>query len=1044
MVVEMIDKTFSALLSDIKSFDSKSSDENYEEESSKSSESETGKGSGSTFEIKCFETELKEKKTITANITRMNKYKVIFNHTLEISVKKITKEYSAKKGDWVEVELTDDKKYIIRPSRKRKISEGKITEPIRNGCGIVDHKVFFTKGVCLDNFIPKCGDLVDVEAVESNATKYKWRAISVKKVEVKGCTISPSTEQRVDSLLCDEDEIEISFDGNFGTVNLGDKKCLPALFSNTSCLPCVLLSCRPNENYHGTTQFKVDENLDYPILISPNEPFDVNVACIASQLGWSEQLMLFEFEGFTIEKILKVKVEDPNQDLPLSDATSIPRHLFVNRPKHFREASGCVIPGERPRGVKSRFSRKLRTFPIPEELQSVVLEGKHAVRNVSVLAEELSVTNYKEKFHTLLHLEEIQINMDRKDFSMDQVCFQPCNEYLTLEVPGLAENRPMLFIGDRITASDPVEKSNPVYEGFIHKIDETKIFVKFNSIFHNIYKGESYDVEFHYNRMIMRRYHQAIEDALNLPENVLFPNKIVYKTPQVHLVEVVASMPSISCTQKGELEKKEQPEPNKYININSIPRNATFCCPVVKMEVRSPINRKSVTIKWHNKSLNDRQKVAVKRVLDGTCRPMPYVIFGPPGTGKTMTVVECIIQIFSRVKSSRILACTPSNSAADLIVQRLAESNLFTEDDLVRLNAFHRSNKVMPDLVKPFYKSVDKLSLISSHRIIVCTCVTAGKFYSLGLGVDHFTHLFLDEAGQTTEPESMLAMELVATGNGQVVLAGDPQQLGPVVHSFYSKENGLEISFLERIMALPLYRRNPEKYREQGNYNPLLVTKLVDNYRSHSCIISLSSRIFYDSELVCSAPESLQNTFCNWEELPNRTFPMIFCGIRGENFREGDSPSWFNPYEVLQVVKYLKSLYILGISPDDIGIITPYRKQVEKIKFMMSTNGIEMCKVGSVEEFQGQERLVIIISTVRTSEDQLNFDARHNLGFLTNPKRFNVALTRAQALLIIVGDPYLLSNDKHWRELISYCLDEKSYCGSAISLEKIQDIRLEE
>ncbi|XP_067140176.1 RNA helicase Mov10l1-like [Centruroides vittatus] len=672
--------------------------------------------------------------------------------------------------------------------------------------------------------------------------------------------------------------------------------------------------------------------------------------------------------------------------------------------------------------VKSRFSRKLRTFPIQEELQSVVLEGKHAVRNVSVLAEELSVTNYKEKFHTLLHLEEIQINMDTKDFSMDQVCFQPCKDYLTLEVPGLAENRPMLFIGDRITASDPIEKSNPVYEGFIHEI-----FVKFNSIFHNKYKGESYDVEFHYNRMIMRRYHQAIEDALNLPENVLFPNKIVYKTPQVHLVEVAASMPSISCTQKGELEKKEEPEPNKYININSIPRNdnATFCCPVVKTEVRSPINRKSVTIKWHNRSLNDRQKVAVKRVLDGTCRPMPYVIFGPPGTGKTMNVVECIIQIFGRVKSSRILACTPTNSAADLIVQRLAESNLFTEDDLVRLNAFHRPDKVMPDLVKPFYKSVDKLSLISSHRIIVCTSVTAGKFYSLGLRVDHFTHLFLDEAGQTTEPESMLAMELVATGNGQVVLAEDPQQLGPVV------------------------------------------TKLVDNYRSHSCIISLSSRIFYDSELVCSAPESLRNTFCNWEELPNGTklslertvkvsnrrqtddwptendlvilnitgtFPMIFCGIRGENLWDRDSPSWFNLYEVQQVIKYLKSLYALGISPDDIGIITPYRKQVGKIKHMVNMNRIEMCQVDSVEEFQGREKLVIIISTVRTSKYRPN--ARRDC-FLIDPKRFNVAITRAQALLIVIGDQCLLCHDKHWRQLISYCLDQKSYCGSAISPGKI-------
>ncbi|XP_023243867.1 RNA helicase Mov10l1-like isoform X2 [Centruroides sculpturatus] len=851
------------------------------------------------------------------------------------------------------------------------------------------------------------------------------------------CVISPLTKQHVDSLLCDKNGIEISFDGNFGTVNLGDKKCLTVSIGNTSSLPCVLLMCKPNENYQGATQFNVDKNPNYPILIPPNESFDVNVTCIASQLGRSEQLLFFQFEGFTIERILEVKVEDANQQLPLSNATLIPRHLFGNRSKNYREASGSLIPGERPCRVKSRFSRRLQTFAIPEELQSIALEGKHIVHSVPVLTEELSVTNYKEKFHTLLYLEEIQMNIDMKGFSMDQICFQPCEDYLTLEVQGLAENRPTLFVGDRITASDPVEKSNPVYEGFIHKIDKKKIFVKFNSIFHSKYNGESYDVEFHYNRMIMRRYHHAIEEALNLPENVLFPSKIVCKTPQVHLLETEASTPATSCTQKGELEKKE------YKNINSIHRNGniTFCCPVVKMEVQLPNNRKSVTIKWHNKSLNDRQKIAVKRVLDGTCRPMPYVIFGPPGTGKTKTVVECIVQIFSRVKSSRILVCTPSNSAADVIVQRLVESKLFAEADLVRLNAFHNSKKVMPDDVKPFCKDVDKMSLISSHRIIVCTCVTAGKFYSLGLTVDHFTHLFLDEAGQATEPESMLAIELVATGNGQVVLAGDPQQLGPVVHSYNSKENGLKVSFLERIMALPLYQRNPEKYR-QGNYNPLLITKLVENYRSHSCIISLSSQIFYDSELVCSAPKSLRDTFCKWEGLPNRSFPMIFCGVRGENLWDSDSPSWFNLYEVQQIIKYLKSLYALGISPNDIGIITPYRKQVGKIKHMINMNRIEMCQVGSVEEFQGQERLVIIISTVRSSKDQLN--ARRNLGFLTDPKRFNVAITRAQALLIVIGDPYLLCHDKHWRKLISYCLDQKSYCGSAISLAKIQDLSSEE
>jgi helicase MOV-10 len=87
------------------------------------------------------------------------------------------------------------------------------------------------------------------------------------------------------------------------------------------------------------------------------------------------------------------------------------------------------------------------------------------------------------------------------------------------------------------------------------------------------------------------------------------------------------------------------------------------------------------------------------------------------------------------------------------------------------------------------------------------------------------------------------------------------------------------------------------------------------------------------------------------------------------------------------------------LDADDIGIITPYNKQAQKLKRLLRREGLEEVKVGSTETFQGQERRVIIISTVRSSEDYVNSDVLHNLGFLENPKRFNVAVTRAQALL---------------------------------------------
>ena len=87
--------------------------------------------------------------------------------------------------------------------------------------------------------------------------------------------------------------------------------------------------------------------------------------------------------------------------------------------------------------------------------------------------------------------------------------------------------------------------------------------------------------------------------------------------------------------------------------------------------------------------------------------------------------------------------------------------------------------------------------------------------------------------------------------------------------------------------------------------------------------------------------------------------------------------------------------------------------------------------MGSVEEFQGQERKVIIISTVRSNVEFLQFDAQHKLGFLKNPKRFNVAITRAQALLIVIGNPDVLCHDQYWRKFIQYCVDNGSFSGGS-------------
>ncbi|CAG0899830.1 unnamed protein product [Darwinula stevensoni] len=437
---------------------------------------------------------------------------------------------------------------------------------------------------------------------------------------------------------------------------------------------------------------------------------------------------------------------------------------------------------------------------------------------------------------------------------------------------------------------------------------------------------------------------------------------------------------------------------------------------------------------WCNPHLNKHQKAAVWHILQGLARPSPYIIFGPPGTGKTVTVVEAIIQLHCGLPFSRILVTTPSNSSADLIVERLAKSGACHPGEMVRLSAFQRDPALISSIVKPFSRSADDLARVVRSRIIVTTCASSGLLYSQEIRRGHFTHVIIDEAGQAMEPEALIPIGLVSPENGQIILAGDPLQLGPVLTSSYAKTYGLGLSLLERLCARVPYSRNEIRFQDHGSYDPLLVTKLVKNYRSHDAILNFYSSAFYAGELEVEADRNIRESLCHLPFLPCPGIPIIFHGVHGENLQEEASPSWFNPAEVFQVIRYLQKLDQSGLCENDVGVVTPYRKQVEKIRSLMKRFGLPPYKVGSVEEFQGQERKAIIISTVRSCEEFLPFDLSHNMGFLFSKKRFNVAISRAKALLIVIGDPWLLSTDNYWRQLLDKCIHLGVYCGCTFNL----------
>ncbi len=181
-----------------------------------------------------------------------------------------------------------------------------------------------------------------------------------------------------------------------------------------------------------------------------------------------------------------------------------------------------------------------------------------------------------------------------------------------------------------------------------------------------------------------------------------------------------------------------------------------------------------------------------------------------PGTGKTVTVVEAIRQILRREPNARILACAPSNSAADLLAQRLLS---LTPTELLRCNAIFRSRMSLPDELVAYstskgnHFSIPPVSSLVTFKVIVSTCGHASFPYNVGMPHGHFTHIFVDEAGQGTEPEVLTAaIKTMATPSTRVILSGDPKQLGPVVRSSLARELGLGKSYLERLMDLSLYQ----------------------------------------------------------------------------------------------------------------------------------------------------------------------------------------------------------------------------------------------
>ena len=388
-----------------------------------------------------------------------------------------------------------------------------------------------------------------------------------------------------------------------------------------------------------------------------------------------------------------------------------------------------------------------------------------------------------------------------------------------------------------------------------------------------------------------------------------------------------------------------------------------------------------------------------------------------------------------------MLVTAQSNAACNEIANRLLKIKEIPEYDIFRF--FPRSSeKMMSEMDKTLMERSNLSSgrhrmpsydEIKEPRIVICTLTNSGRLVQARIELGHFDYVFIDECGSASEPNALVAIAGIITIYkeviGSIILSGDPKQLGPVIRSNFASKLGLDTSMMERLMNLDIYQRHPET----GKYNPLLITKLLQNYRSNSEILKFSNDKFYDGELQTMASVYITHLALNWTVLPNKNFPLIFHVCEGHSEKEGSSTSMFNYKEIQMVRYYVNRILCEGINgkrvpQSDIGVIAPYQLQVQKIRQMCNNNRWNDIEIGSVEQYQGREKPIVILSTVRSFTS--------TVGFLNNVKRLNVAITRAKSLLIVIGNPLTLQMDRTWYEFLKFIVDNRGHCGPAFELDE--------
>lgn len=581
--------------------------------------------------------------------------------------------------------------------------------------------------------------------------------------------------------------------------------------------------------------------------------------------------------------------------------------------------------------------------------------------------DHLDWSKYNEYFQSCLATEIQAQQGERWEYNLYAVPLdQPTARIYTLHVAGLRENTPRVEVGDTVMLRQlrlmNARNGKPLgmeswLNGGMHRGEPAP---GWTGIQHN-----SRVVAIDRNAEVLH----IKADAL-VPEsmrfNVMFP---------IQWQRMSALQTAVSLINEALHQGRKAPE--------ATPHSRTYRNWIRRMlfpsesdgSLQTALNQGFPRRRLFDQNLNFEQLKAVDSIYNLNYGEVPFLISGPPGTGKTKTLVETALQLISEVSPvTHILACAPSDPAADTLAQRLRQH--LKPSELLRLNGPSRSFPEVPGDLMP-YSFVDSdmfalppFAVLMKFKIVVTTCrdamilisarLTNQDLYNLERGllstlhprdrlgrryVPHWGALLIDEAAQATEPEAAIPLAVVAPPPEEdalsirpaFIMAGDQKQLGPRTSS---KSSALKTSLFERLFDRSLYTDHPlARSRTRPQAAARVLTKamlpilrppfanLIRNYRSHPAILAIPSALFYNDTLIPEASDvdSLQS----WDRWKRQRWPVIFAYNAGSDEIERDGGGWYNVSEAREACGYAVSLLQSGlIQQEDICIMSPYSAQV--------------------------------------------------------------------------------------------------------------------